>query len=424
MDDGERPGPELRWRLSRHARRLITLGLAGLVIALITGRPEFVGVAAPALLILAARRPDRPARVGVRVRLSTTQSHEGEHEAVEVSLSGVGEHDAELFFRPAETIDPAGPTIATGTQARFSFVCSRWGRRQPGELDIVLRDRWRLTEGHATERLPRLDFYPRPAPQRTSVVLSRLPNRLGEHPVRIPGEGLEFAGVREYVPGDRQRRINWPASLRRGRLQVNTFAGERSQDVVLLLDASFDVGPPGTSAVDLALRAATATARVCLKARDRVGFVAYQSGGVRWLPPSLSQRQVYRIAESMLAGSVLAGQPGITSGHRRHRLPRPALPPGALITVFSPLLSPGFIETLRDLRERGFAIIIVDVLNAEPRYSRSAVDRLTERVWRLEQEAIRFSLRELGIPVVHWDGQQSLDLPLAPYTRRVMVTHR
>jgi hypothetical protein len=52
------------------------------------------------------------------------------------------------------------------------------------------------------------------------------------------------------------------------------------------------------------------------------------------------------------------------------------------------------------------------------------VDRLTERIWRLEQDAIRFSLRELGVPVVHWDGEQSLDLPLAPYTRRVMVTRR
>jgi uncharacterized protein (DUF58 family) len=44
--------------------------------------------------------------------------------------------------------------------------------------------------------------------------------------------------VREYVPGDRQRSINWPASTRRGRLQVNTFAAERSQDVVLLVDAT------------------------------------------------------------------------------------------------------------------------------------------------------------------------------------------
>jgi uncharacterized protein (DUF58 family) len=419
MDDGGRPGPELHWRLSRHARRLITLGLAGLAVALISGRPEFAGVAAPALLILGARRPDRPARVGVHVRLSTTRSHEGEHEAVEVSLSGVGKHDAELFFRPGEAIAPAGSSTATGTQARFGFVCSRWGRRPAGDLDIVLRDRWRLTEGHTTERLPTLDFYPRPAQQRTSVVLNRLPNRLGERPVRAPGEGLEFAGVREYVPGDRQRRINWPASLRRGRLLVNTFAGERSQDVVLLLDASFDVGPPGVSAVDLALRAATATARACLAARDRVGFVAHQPGGVRWLPPSLSQRQVYRIADSMLAS-----QTGLSPGDLLRRLPRAALPPGALITVFSPLLSPAFIEALRDLRERGFAIIIIDVLNAEPRYSRSAVDRLTERIWRLEQQAIRFSLRELGIPVVHWDGEQSLDLPLAPYTRRVMVTRR
>jgi uncharacterized protein (DUF58 family) len=353
------------------------------------------------------------------VRLSAPQTHEGEHEAVEVSLSGVGEHDAELFFRPGEAIDPAGPSVATGTKVRFGFVCSRWGRRPAGTVDIVLRDRWRLTEGLATERLPALDCYPRPAQQRASVVLSRLPNRLGEHSVRAPGEGLEFAGIREYVPGDRQRRINWPASLRRGRLQVTTFAGERSQDVVLLLDASFDVGPPGASAVDLALRAATATAGVCLKARDRVGFVAYQSGRVRWLPPSLSQRQVYRIAESMLAS-----QTGPSPGDRLRRLPRPALPPGALIMVFSPLLSPDFIEALRDLRERGFPIIVIDVLNAEPRYGRSAVDRLTERIWRLEQDAIRFSLRELGVPVVHWDGEQSLDLPLAPYTRRVMVTRR
>ena len=46
------------------------------------------------------------------------------------------------------------------------------------------------------------------------------------------------------------------------------------------------------------------------------------------------------------------------------------------------------------------------------------------RIWRMEQEAIRFSLRELGIPVVHWNGMQSLDLPLAGYTRRPLVTRR
>jgi hypothetical protein len=49
---------------------------------------------------------------------------------------------------------------------------------------------------------------------------------------------------------------------------------------------------------------------------------------------------------------------------------------------------------------------------------------MARRIWRMEQEAIRFSLRELGIPVVHWDGVTSLDLPLAPYTRRPVVARR
>ena len=47
---------ELRWRSSRHARRLLTLGLAGLFIAVLARRPEFAGLAAPALVLLAAGR--------------------------------------------------------------------------------------------------------------------------------------------------------------------------------------------------------------------------------------------------------------------------------------------------------------------------------------------------------------------------------
>ena len=64
------------------------------------------------------------------------------------------------------------------------------------------------------------------------------------------------------------------------------------------------------------------------------------------------------------------------------------------------------------------------MLNVEPSDRRDSLSGLARRIWRMEQEAIRFSLRELGIPLVRWDGQQSLDEPLAPYTRRVMVSRR
>jgi hypothetical protein len=69
-------------------------------------------------------------------------------------------------------------------------------------------------------------------------------------------------------------------------------------------------------------------------------------------------------------------------------------------------------------------MLVVDVLNTEPRHDRSTASGLAGRLWRLEQEAIRFSLTQLGVPVLHWDGTSSLDEPLAPYMRRVMVVHR
>jgi uncharacterized protein (DUF58 family) len=411
-----------RWSRSAHALRLTTLALTSLIIAVITRRPEFAGVAAPAVLLLAARRPERPARIGVRVLPSARSVVEGEAAGLDVAVSGYGDHLVDMLVYPRYAVVP-GPdgSLRAGRASSLPFHVSRSGRRSVGDLEITLRDRWGLTEGRVTVELPVIDCYPRPATQRTRVVLSRLPSRLGEHPTRAPGEGLEFTGVREFAPGDRQRRINWPATTRRGRLQLNTFAAERTQNVVIIADATSDVGEPGSTPVDLALRGAAAAARAYLAARDRVGFVRYQRG-LAWIAPGLGARHYYRIMDLMLAGPALPGR--LTPGAELTRLPRAALPPGSLILVFSPLLDRRLVETVRDLRERGFSLLIVDVLNNEPPGGRDDLSRLARRIWRMEQEAIRFSLRELGIPLVAWDGEQSLDEPLAPYTRRVMVGHR
>jgi uncharacterized protein (DUF58 family) len=416
----------VRWGLSRHARRLLTLALAGLVIAITTRRAEFAGVAAPALLLLAGWRADRPGRISVTLRPTAARIFEGEQAAIEVVVAGHGEHSVELVLHPGNAITPvadapAAPDRAAGSRASLQFAVTRWGRRHIGTLEIILRDRWRLAEGRATISLPYIDCYPRAVAQHTRVVLSRLPNRLGEHSARVPGEGIEFAGVRDYVPGDRQRRINWAASTRRGRLQVNTFAAERSQDVVLLVDATSDVGEPGVSPLDLALRGAVAAARAYLKVRDRVGYISFE-WQVSWLTPGLGERHLYRIVDSILAGE--GGAAGRSRGATLDRLPRAALPPGSLVLAFSPLLHDRFVETLRDMRERGFPVLVVDVLNVEPGTGQDRLGQVARRIWRMEQQAIRFSLRELGIPVAHWDGEQTLDLPLAPYARRALVTRR
>ena len=438
---------DVRWRPSRHARRLVTLAAAGLLLAVAFRRPELAGLAAPALLLLGAGRATRaglPGRLTVGVGLTATRIYEGEPAAVDVVVSGVDETgaagatgvpgaagavgavaansagcDVRWALEPGRGIEPGSATAVNGAAARFTFTIDRWGKRKLGTVTLTLHDRWRLAEGRVSFALPAIDCYPSPAVQRTEVVLSKLPNRLGEHRARVPGDGTEFTGVREFVPGDRQRAINWPASTRLGRLQVNTFAAERSQDVVLLVDATSDVGEPGQSALDLGLRGASGAAKAYLAARDRVGVITYQWGGAHWLAPSLGRRQFYRIVDALLQSDT-----GFARGANFSRLPRAALPPGALVVAFSPLLDGRFVETLRDMRERGFTLIVVDVLNAEPPRRRAFADNAARRIWTLEQQAIRFSLRELGVPVVAWDGVSPLDLPLAPYTRRPLVTRR
>jgi uncharacterized protein (DUF58 family) len=471
----------VRWGLSAHARRLLTLALAGLVIAVITGRPEFAGLAAPAVLLLATLRPGRPAEIGLRVSARQSATVEGADDDVRVTLEGQGEFDAEAIIDPADGIaagpavtiparapvrpgEPAG-TVRSGGQpaaglpawlaagpepgdggpepadepiggdlepavagapspaaqrqtARLPFVPERWGDRSVGLLRITLRDRFRLTEGKILVGLPWISCRPLPAQLSSSIVLSRLPSRLGEHPARASGEGAEFAGVRPFVPGDRQRRINWPATTRHGALHLSTFAAERIQNLVVIADATADVGEAGFSSLDLVLRGAAGAMTRYLAGRDRVGLIVFGSR-LSWIGPGQGQRHFHRLIDLLVSS-----RSGSERAPELARLPRAALPPGALILVFSPLLDPRLIEAVRDLRERAFTVLVIDVLNTEPGQINTRMAVLARRIWRLEQQAIRFSLTQIGVPVVHWDGSASLDDALAPYSRRVMVAHR
>jgi uncharacterized protein (DUF58 family) len=424
----------VRWSLSAHARRLLTLALAGLVIAVISRRPEFAGAAAPAVLLLTGWPVRRPAAITVAATVTAQQLVEGEQAVVVARVSGQGGYRVQASIVPAAAFsagaagaraEPAAAPLRVGARAepgagplRVPFQAEHWGSARIGRLEIVLRDRFRLAEGRVSVELPRVQTHPRPARMDGRIVLSRLPSRLGEHPSRAPGEGIEFAGVRPFAPGDRQRRINWPATTRTGSLQLNTFTAERTQNVVILADATAAVGEPGATSLDLALRGAAGAMTCYLAGGDRVGLIVY-ADRLSWIGAGLGRRHFHRLMDLLVSSH--AGwerTAGLT------RLPRAALPPGALILVFSPLLHPRLVEALRDLRERGFSVLVVDVLAAEPEGFRTRPGGLARRIWRLEQQAIRFSLTELGIPVVRWDGRSSLDEPLAPYTRRVMLTGR
>ncbi len=93
------------------------------------------------------------------------------------------------------------------------------------------------------------------------------------------GLGTEFELVRDYVPDDDIRQVNWRATARTGRAMSNQYRLEQDRDVICLIDIgrlmASSIGEQ--SRIDLAVDAVTAIARVADDMGDRVGFLAFDN---------------------------------------------------------------------------------------------------------------------------------------------------
>jgi uncharacterized protein (DUF58 family) len=238
----------------------------------------------------------------------------------------------------------------------------------------------------------------------------------GNHLARTVGDGIEFASVRAFVPGDPIRRVNWRVTSRRGQLHVNEHHPERSADVVLFLDTFGDAGPPGRSSLDRTVRGAASLARYELQRKDRVGLVSF-GGTVSWLRASSGQTHFLRLIESLLDVNVALS----FAWKDIDALPRRALPPLALFVAFSPLIDRRAVRALVDLRARGHSLTIVDTLDElAVRALAGDAGLAAHRLWRLQREQLRDDLAQLGIPVVPWkaEGELAAALALVPRAAR------
>jgi uncharacterized protein (DUF58 family) len=425
------------WRPTQRAMRLLTAAVGTLIPAVAFGAWWCVPLAAVPLLMMAAHGGSHPTRIRAEVDVPDRRCFEGETLTATIRLAA----DAAAGWTRQEYLPPRaredsefGPAPApsgvrllalelSGAVITVQLLVPRWGRWALGAVAIDVHDTagLRVTTLHAG--LGEVEAYPVPAPDETALMPQRFPDRFGEHSARTAGEGVEFIAVRPYVFGDRQRRINWPATTRRRELQVNTFEAERAAEAVIVVDALSDLPQPQVpddprprSTLDTAVRGAAGLAQAYLRAHDRIGLVTL-SGRVQWLTPGSGNGYLYRIAETVMdLRKDFTYETGGLS-----RVPTRVLPRGAMVYVFSPLLDPGVVEAVRDLADRGHPLVVIDVLAHEPRQTTGGkpdhLDALALRLWRLDRQAVRFVLGELGVPVVTWDGVDPLDLALAPLLR-------
>jgi uncharacterized protein (DUF58 family) len=262
------------------------LAALGLLAALATRLPELVALAAPfAVLPAVSLLSTRPARVGVGVQLERDRTLEGEELDVVVTLDAAhGSGRLEVLLEVPRGLSvvggdqPLALRLADGgrREVRLSLRCERWGAYVLGRVFLRARDPLGFAswEWVADRRRP-LKVFPREEAVRSLLRPVETQVFSGNHAARQKAEGIEFADLREFVAGDRVRRINWRATARRGELWVNEQHPERNADVVIFLDAFSEMSREGRSTLDLAVRASASLAARYLRQKDRVGFVAF-----------------------------------------------------------------------------------------------------------------------------------------------------
>ncbi|GAA4810417.1 DUF58 domain-containing protein [Streptomyces ziwulingensis] len=124
--------------------------------------------------------------------------------------------------------------------------------------------------------------------------LARLRELDGRTSVLTRGEGTEFDSLREYVPGDDTRSIDWRATARRTSVAVRTWRPERDRHILVVLDTGrTSAGRVGDAPrLDAAMDAALLLAALASRAGDRVDLLAHD-------------RRVRALVQGRTAGDVL-----------------------------------------------------------------------------------------------------------------------
>jgi uncharacterized protein (DUF58 family) len=124
----------------------------------------------------------------------------------------------------------------------------------------------------------------------------------GEYHSVFKGRGMEFQEVREYVPGDEIRTIDWNVTARMGHPYVKKFTEERELTVMLLVDvsASHAFGSTPQLKKDLAAEIAAVLAFSAIQNNDRVGLVLFTDEIERYIPPKKGTSHVLRVIRDVL----------------------------------------------------------------------------------------------------------------------------
>ena len=188
----------------------------------------------------------------------------------------------------------------------------------------------------------------------------RDPGRLTRGPL---GLGTDFESIRDYLPDDDIRQVNWRATARMGRPMSNQYRVEQDRDVVCMLDVGRLMAAPlgDRTRLDATVDAATAVALVADEVGDRAGVIAFDDRVRRRLPPARGGgdavvRAIFDVEPTMVDSDYELAFRAVGSGKR------------AFVLVLTDLLEEAAAQPLLDampVLARRHAVVVAGVTDPD-----------------------------------------------------------
>ena len=243
------------------------------------------------------------------------------------------------------------------------------------------------------------------------IIKSRAPKLLsGAMPLNVIGAGTEFYSLREFVPGDSLRSVNWKALAKKGKMMVNETVREDVMDVILLLDARevSAVGGGKDTPLEMSCRAAATYAKQLLDERNNVALMIYGES-VEKIDLNRGEHHLFKILTALSSAT--------PKGNLKLEIVLkdmlPYIPSGSPIILFSSLdddhtISEAFTNTI----SRGYNITTISPssLDFEEKMKRIPVQPLL--IARIERDNMISEIRSFGMQVGDWKSDEAVNTAL------------
>lgn len=294
--------------------------------------------------------------------------------------------------------------LGPGQSARIKYRvrCPLRGHYTLGPVSVRYRNAFNLfaNESKVQDRTD-ITVFPQVREIEEALLRSDVPKMYtGATTLKTPGPGMEFYSLREYLPGDAFRSINWKAFARTGELMVNEKTRDAVTDVFIILDTR-DVSRIGTvlkNPLEMGTIAAASISNYFIRRRDSVALVTYGER-MDYLSPETGDNQGYKVLSNLAAVRAKGSMPlqAVTNA-MSSRMSR-----GSPVFIISSLEGDGTtLPAIRNLAARGHEVIVLSPSSIDLERLISRIPRMSYEVLKLERQNRLTAISGYGAKVIDW----------------------